>query len=171
MVVPHRWARRFFISALSPLTLTAVVGATEVAPAAGWHLLRTANPAGGDDAVSMTRGAEMSSNMDLAGLMLRCHGGGAEVVLVVVTPFSRHAQPAVTLEVDGKQWHFEASIIPPGAQLLLPPAAAALAAGAWQSSNQLTVRISWHERSIAGAIPIDGLRGAIATLIANCPAG
>ncbi len=170
---PHtarfRWPSRLLAAAC--LLAPNAVPATPAPPPAGWHLVRTANPAGGPDAVAMSRSADISSDLDLAGLMLRCHGASAEVLLVVVTPFAPRAQPAVTIGAGGKEWPFDASVLSPGAELLLPPTAAALAAGPWQSATQLAVKISWHDSSIAGVIPIDGLRDALATLIANCPSG
>ena len=135
----------------------------------------------------------MRSDLDLAGLMLRCHDArtqgtgtqgmgmqrqesaptdsGAEVVIVVVTPFPPRAVPSVTIGAAGKEWHFDAHVVPPGAELLLPAEAARLAAGQWQSMHELTVKVSWQERSFGGIIPIDGLADALATLTASCPAG
>jgi hypothetical protein len=41
----------------------------------GWHLVRTRNPYGGADAISIMRTADASrSDLDLAGLMIRCAG-------------------------------------------------------------------------------------------------
>jgi hypothetical protein len=153
------------------LIVATAFAAPEVPLGTGWHLLRSKNPAGGADAVSMSRAADISSDLDLAGLMLRCHEGRAEVIVAVVSPFSPHSQPAVTISANGQESHFEATVVSPGAQLLLPAMATALASGPWQSANQLTVKISWQQTTIAGVIPIDGLRGALATLIANCPSG
>jgi hypothetical protein len=153
------------------LTVATGFAAPEVPLGTGWHLLRSKNPAGGSDAVSMSRAADISSDVDLAGLMLRCHDGRAEVIVAVVSPFSPHSRPTVTLRANGQEWRFETTVVPPGAQLLLPATATALASGAWQSANQLTVKISWQQTAIAGVIPIDGLRGALATLLANCPSG
>jgi hypothetical protein len=162
--------RTFFAAGLCLLTFAAALSATQE-PGGGWHLLRSKNPAGGADAVSMNRAADISSDLDLAGLMLRCHNASAEVLLIVVTPFAPHSQPAVTISANGREWHFDATVVAPGAELLLPALAMALATGSWQSTNQLAVKISWQETTIAGVIPIDGLRGALATLLANCPAG
>jgi hypothetical protein len=149
------------------LTLHAVVGDPQASPP-GWRLLRTPNPAGGQDAVSITRAADISSDVDLAGLMLRCHEGGTEVALIVITPFSPRARPDVTISAIGQEWRFVATVAPPGAELRLPVAASALAAGPWQSANQIAVKISWESTSIRGAIPIDGLANALVTLTANC---
>jgi hypothetical protein len=143
-----------------------------------WRLLRTSN-ADGWPTTAMTHTADMiRSDVDLAGLMLLCEDSRrpapaasdvAQVIIVVVTPFAPHANPNVTISTADHQWQFEGSIVPPGAELLLPPAAAALVHGPWLTTHELTVKISWQNRSFGGVIQIDGLAGALATLAANCP--
>jgi hypothetical protein len=171
-----RWAGAIFTAGFCVFAVAA--GADPAPPTAdGWRLLRTPNPRGGGDAISISHTADITrSDLDLAGLMLRCHDPaahdpGAEVVLVVVTPFPPRAQPSVTIGADGKEWRFEASVVSPGAELLLPAEAADLAAGLWQSAHELVVKVSSPEQSFGGVIPIDGLAAALATLAANCPDG
>jgi hypothetical protein len=150
--------------------LTAATTAAQ--PISGWRLLRTANPRGGAEAVSMIHTADITrSDPDLAGLMLRCGEHGAEVAIVVVTPFPPRAQPDVTVGADGKEWRFTARVVPPGAELLLPAEATSLAAGPWQSTRELVVKVSSPEQSFRGVVSIDGLAAALATLAANCPPG
>src|SRR5437899_1091146 len=49
----------------------------------GWRLVRTPNPRGGADAVSIMRTADSSrSDIDLAGMAVRCGEIGAEVLVV-----------------------------------------------------------------------------------------
>jgi hypothetical protein len=171
------------------ILLVSLCGFTALGPASaqgsGWRLLQTANPQGGGPAVSMSHTADMGhSDLDLAGLMLRCHETGdqgtgtdtasahdktVEVAIIVVTPFPPRAQPAVTISAADKEWHFAARVVPPGAELVLPVEAAELAAGPWQSMRELAVKVSSQERSFSGVIPIDGLADALATLAANCP--
>ena len=137
----------------------------------GWHLLRTANPRGGPDAVSMSHTADINrSDLDLAGMMLRCGENGVEVIIVVVTPFSPHARPDVSIGTASKEWRFSAHIVPPGAQLLLPAEAMRLATGPWQLAPELAVKVASQEQSFGGVIPIEGIGEAFATLVANCPA-
>lgn len=159
----------------------------------GWQLLPGRSPAAGGGAASMSRTSDMTrSDLDLAGLMLRCrdtgvllqgadvtspmvqdddaHAIGAQIVIVVVTPFPPRAQPSVTIGAAGKEWHFNARVLPPGAELLLPAQATDLASGPWQSTPELAVKVSWQERSFKGVIPIDGLADALATVTANCTA-
>lgn len=141
-------------------------------PISDWRLLRTANPRGGADAVSMIHTADITrSDPELAGLMLRCGEHGAEVIIVVVTPFPPRAQPDVTVGADGKEWRFTARVVSPGAELLLPAEATGLATGPWQLTHELVVKVSSPEQSFGGVVPIDGLGAALATLAANCPAG
>jgi hypothetical protein len=170
-------AVRYCIFVLATAAISSQPNADEA-----WHLLRTANPRGGADAMSMSHTADMTrSDLDLAGLLLRCNTGphntglepreiGSDVVIVVVTPFPPRAKPSVAIGAAGNEWHFEASVLSPGAELLLPAEAASLAAGPWQSAHELSIKVSFQERTFAGVIPIDGMAAALATLAANCPA-
>src|SRR5215831_14608371 len=59
--------------------------APPTAAAQAWRLVRTRNPRGGDDAVSMMRTADISaSDLEFAGAMLRCGDNGLEFLLVVI---------------------------------------------------------------------------------------
>jgi hypothetical protein len=159
----------------------------------GWRLLPGRSPAEGGGSASMSHTSDMTrSDLDLAGLMLRCrdtsapiqgadatsptvqdddtHAIGAQIVIVVVTPFPPRAQPSVTIGAAGMEWHFNARVLPPGVELLLPAQATDLAGGPWQSTPELAVKVSWQERSFKGVIPIDGLADALATVAANCAA-
>jgi hypothetical protein len=135
-----------------------------------WRLLRSANPKGGADAVSMSRTADTArSDLELAGMMLKCGEHGIEIVIVALTPLPPRARPEATISAMGKEWRFTASIVPPGAELLLPEDATRLAAGPWQSARELSVQVRSQQQSFGGVIPIDGLAGALTTLSANCP--
>ncbi len=168
----RRWLSASLLAGLCAAPATA-----EEPQISGWRLLQTANPHGGADAVSVSHTADTTrSDLDLAGLMLRCHersahDRSAEIVIVVVTPFQPSAHPSVTIAAAGKDWHFDAQVVSPGAELLLPSQATDLAAGPWQSIDELAVKVSSSNRSFSGVIPIEGLSGALAKLAANCPAG
>jgi hypothetical protein len=103
-------------------------------------------------------------------LMLRCDGKSIGLVIVVVTPFPPQARPSVTISSDGKEWRFDATIISPGAELMLPPDAVDLVRGTWQSAHELTIKVTSVEHSFGGIIQIDGLAGALSTLMTECPA-
>jgi hypothetical protein len=132
--------------------------------------MRTPNPHGGPDAVSMIHTADLiHSDPDLAGLMLRCAQSGAELLIVVITPFPPAAHPDVTISGGGNDWHFAGQVVPPGAELLLPPESITLVSTAWRSAHELTVKVSSPDQSFGGVIPVDGMATALATLMASCP--
>ena len=138
----------------------------------GWRLLRTANPRGGPDAVSISHTADVTrSDLDLAGAMLRCSPTRIEFLIVTVTLFSPKVAPEVTISAGGREWRFAGHVVPPGAELLLPSEATSLASGAWQSAGEINVKVTSNEQSFAGVIPLVGLSEALPTLAANCPAG
>jgi hypothetical protein len=140
-----------------------------------WRLVRTHNPAGGRDAVSVTKTADVTkSDIDFAGLMLRCGERDIEVLVVLVRPLPPRAHPRVAVTTGGKTMDFMASVVPPGAEVLLPQEAAALASGAWLAASELSVGIGPVEgddqpNPIRGVISLAGLGGALAQLQANCP--
>jgi hypothetical protein len=153
---------------------TANIAASDAGPqpSGEWKLIRSANPRGGADSVSMIHTADTTrSDLNLAGLMLRCSELRPEVIVVVVSPFSPRAHPTVIIGANDGEWRFEASVVSPGAELLLPAEASTLAAGRWQSAHELSVEVSSQDQSFGGVIPIDGLSAALEKLRANCPAG
>jgi hypothetical protein len=136
--------------------------------------VRTPNPAGGRPAVSVVKTADVTkSDIDLAGLMLRCGESNIEVLIVLLRPLPPRARPKVTVTVDGKTTDFIANVVPPGAELLLPLEATALATGPWQAASGLTVEIGPVEGDdqpgpIRGVISLAGLGASLPLLQANC---
>jgi hypothetical protein len=137
-----------------------------------WHLLRTANPAGGDAIVSVIHTGDLAkSDLDFAGLMIRCGKGAApEVLVVLITPFPPNAHPKVTIGAPGHGTTLEGQVVPPGVSLLLPAEATVLANGPWQSLGELAIEVSDRGNAVHGTVPVQGLAGALVTLAANCPA-
>lgn len=134
-----------------------------------WRLLRTINPRGGSDAISITHVADPNqSDLDLVGLMLRCADTGVEVLIVVVQPFRLQDRPSVSFNFAGKSVGFEATVVPPGMMILLPGEAGRLATGSWQSLSELAVKIDNAQVTIRGIIPISGLPSALQLLMATC---
>ncbi len=137
-----------------------------------WRLVRTPNPAGGQDAVSVMQTADMSqSDVDFAGLMVRCGDASAaiEVLLVVVQPFHPRAHPRVRVSAGAITTQFTASIVPPGALVLLPPEASALAMSVWQGAPELSIEVGVDQGPLRGVVPLTGMRGALHELRSNCP--
>jgi hypothetical protein len=167
----RRKAATMIVAGLGVLATAAIAASgAEPQPSGGWSLIRSANPRGGADSVSMIHTADTTrSDLNIAGLMLRCGELRPEVIVVVVSPFSPRAHPTVTIGANDGKWRFEASVVSPGAELLLPAEASSLAAGRWQSAHELAVEVSSQEQSFGGVIPIDALSAALETLRADCP--
>jgi hypothetical protein len=158
---------RCFEEAAKGFTPKPQPGAPEAS--SGWRLVRTPNPAGGRDAVSIMQTADTAkSDLELAGLMLRCGESNTEVLVVLVRPIPPRAHPKITLNFSGKTAEFTAAVVPPGAALLLPNEATALAAGAWQSAPELSVRVDDEQGAIRGIVSLSGLGAALRRLHANC---
>jgi hypothetical protein len=135
----------------------------------GWRLVRTPNPQGGAEAISIMHVSDTSkSDFALAGLTLRCGGSGIEPLLIVLEPLPGDSHPPVIVKAGSTQSQFEASAIQGGQALLLPQVASNLAAGQWQNANELSVEIAIKPVPIRGVVPIAGLSKALHILAQNC---
>ena len=150
-------------------------GTGTLGPEAGaWRLVRTPNPSGGPDAVSIMQTADTTrSDFDLAGLAVRCQDGGVEVLIVLVGALSLRSHPKVAVSAGGKRMDFTATVVPPGASLLLPKTATELASGLWTATSEMTVQIETRQndsapRLIHGVVPLKGLSSALPSLLAIC---
>jgi hypothetical protein len=135
----------------------------------GWKMIRSPDPRGGPEAVGMIRIADFArSDPDFAGMMLRCARTELEVLAVVVRPRPPRAKPRVSVQVGHDRTVFEASVVPPGASLLLPEPAPALARGAWQSGSEARVSIEHNGEKVEGFVPLGGLGAALPHLLSSC---
>jgi hypothetical protein len=107
------------------------------------------------------------SDIDLAGLMLRCSDRGFEVLIVLLHPLSSRARPQVKL-TPGRA-AFPATVVSPGAALALPSEAAALVSGPWQSAPELALEVDESDKTIRGVVSLAGLAPALDLLRSNCP--
>ncbi len=136
----------------------------------GWRFVRTPNPRGGADAVSIMHTADTSrSDPDLAGLMIRCRDGGTEVVIIFIPSFPFRAQPTVFLGPQGHEAQFKATVVPPGTAILLPTAATDIVRGSWHGLRDLFIRVTEGQKTIRGVVPLAGLETAFKVFIASCP--
>lgn len=137
--------------------------------AGGWRLVRTPNPDGGADAISIMHAADTSrSDLDLAGLMIRCSETSAEVVIVLLPALPFRARPHVTFGRPGNETQFEATVAPPGTVVLLPRDATTLLSGPWQVVEDLFIRIDDGQSTIRGVVKLTGLEAAFKELQASC---
>ena len=144
--------------------------------AARWRLVQTVDPQSDRKMVSIMRTADtIRSDPDLAGLMIRCRsrlGDGSpnlEVLVVLLNPLPLRAHPNVRLKSESGESRYTASIAVPGALVLLPAEATALATGSWQSVNELTIDVEDAGLTIRGVVALGGLRSALSELSASCP--
>jgi hypothetical protein len=136
-----------------------------------WRLMRTPDPAGGHDAISITRTADIAkSDLEFAGLMLRCGERSVEVLIVLVRAIPPRVHPEVKLTAGSSSVELTASVVPPDVLLLLPRDATALASGAWQASTELAVTVEDEPAPIRGVVSLMGIGHALALLKSNCPA-
>ena len=93
-----------------------------------WQLARTPNPSGGPDTISITKITNPTpSAQDVTGLMLRCaEGATTNVLIVLAAPLPPRTHPKVTVVAGATTTEFIASVVPPGALVLLPEKAYAL---------------------------------------------
>ena len=134
-----------------------------------WRLVRTPNPRGGPDAVSIMQTADAArSDIDLVGLTLRCSDTGFDVIVVSLKAFPPRTHPKVELTTGGATVHLEATVIPPGAAISLPAEAATMVKGSWQSSLELAIEVRDDGNTTRGVISLVGLGPALSLLASNC---
>jgi hypothetical protein len=135
-------------------------------PIAGkWRLVRTPNPREGQDIVSIMATAELSgSDIDFAGLNLRCADQNFQVLVFLVRPLPPRARP--TISMNGKT--FEGSVVPPGTAVLLPKTASVLAREQWQSLPSLAIEVEDDGTKTHGLVSLTGFANALQTLFASC---
>lgn len=138
--------------------------------AGGWHLVSTHNPQGGPDAISIMHTADTSrSDLELAGLMIRCSRSGTEVVVVLLRTFPLRARPHVLFGKPGHETQFEATVAPPGTAVLVPGDATTLISGPWQTQDDLFIQVIDGQTTIAGVVVLAGLQPAFKALVTSCP--
>jgi hypothetical protein len=138
--------------------------------ARAWRLVHTPNPRGGPDAVSIMHTADTSrSDLELAGLMIRCNGSRAELAIILLRSFPLRTRLLVKMGKPGQETEFEAAVGPPGTALLLPGDPKTIIGQPWQNESELSVRVIDGQTSISGVVALAGLQSAFDQLMANCP--
>jgi hypothetical protein len=136
-----------------------------------WRLVRTPDPNGGPEAVSIMHTADASrSDFDLAGLMIRCGKEAPEALIVLLRAFPLGERLSVTLGRAGNDNRYEATVAPPGTALLLPPDATRLVSTSWSALKELSIQIENGETKIHGVVALAGLQPGLKLLTTSCPA-
>jgi len=135
----------------------------------GWRLAKTRDSSSNAEIVSIMHVADISkSDINLAGLSLRCGQDGLQAVLILLEPLPRSNHPTVVVKTDSKRSEFEAAVTQGGEALLLPGLASTLARGDWQTASELSIEIAARPNPIQGVVPIRGLAAALRSLPPNC---
>ncbi len=144
--------------------------ASRTALMGNWRLARSPNPRGGVDAVSIMHAADLAkSDIDFAGLIIRCHEGGQEIVVVLTRPLPLRTRPSVVIGRSRDELSFDATVGAPGTAVVLPRGATAQVVASWQTMPETNIRIEDGPTSIRGVVVLSGLRAAFRTLLESCP--
>lgn len=141
----------------------------------GWQLVKTPNPNGGPDAVSVMHISDsLKSDLALAGLTLRCsRTGGIEALLILLQPIDSKSHTgtaiSVTVTSDSTPIVFEASVVQGGEAVLLRKPTPEAALKTWQQASDLGIDIA-SDTPIHGRIPVAGMSDALQTLTQACAA-
>lgn len=138
-------------------------------PVAGkWRLVRTPDPRTGregKDIVSIMATAELSgSDIDFAGLDLRCGDQDFDVLIFLISPLPPQARPAIA--INGKKFH--GNVVSPGTAILLSKEASKLAREQWRSFPNLTVEVDNDGTKTHGMVSLEGFSTALKTLMGTC---
>jgi hypothetical protein len=114
----------------------------------------------------------LRSDIDFAGLMVRCSKAKVDVLVVLVTPLPPQSRPQVTIDpiqaMNQTVRVFEGKMAAAGAAIVLPDEATNLAGGPWQSLPFLSLNVKEGDVAVKGVVALDGLRAAYGNLISSC---
>ena len=91
------------------------------------------------------------------------------VLIVLAAPLPLRAHPKGIVVAGATTTEFIATVMPPGALVLLPEKASALVEKTWQSVPELTVSITDKNHALRGVIPLEDISNAMQELQSNCP--
>jgi hypothetical protein len=135
-------------------------------PVAGkWRLVRTPDPREGKEVVSIMAPGELSgSDIDFAGLDLRCADQDFDIRIFLISPLPLRARPAIA--INSKK--FQGSVVLPGTAILLPREASALAQEQWRSLPSLSIEVEDNGTKTHGLVSLEGFNTALQTLMGTC---
>jgi hypothetical protein len=143
-------------------------GTSSIPVAGKWRLVRTPDPRAGREGkhiVSIMATAELSgSDVDFAGINLRCADPDFEVLIFLISPMRPQTQPAVAINDET----FRGIVVSPGTAILLPREASALARKKWLSFPNLSIEVEDNGTKTHGLISLEGFNIALKTLVGTC---
>jgi hypothetical protein len=137
----------------------------------GWQLVRTPDPRGGADAISISHVADLQkSDPNLAGITLRCVDRQIELFIIVIEPYPPNIPINLTLNLgNSSALTYRGSVVPPGVMVRLPPEAATAVFDRRSQPNDLNVTVAYGTAPITtGIVKLTGLEQALGTLKTLC---
>jgi hypothetical protein len=143
-------------------------GPSSIPVAGKWRLVRIPDPRAerkGKDVVSLMAPAELSgSDIDFAGLSIRCAGRDFKILIFLISPLQPQARP--TIAVNGKQ--FQGSVVAPGTAILLPKEASDLTRQQWRTFPNLSIEVEEAGTKTRGLVSLEGFDTALQRLMETC---
>jgi len=139
----------------------------------GWQLIKTPDPHGGADAISISHVADFErSDPNLAGILLRCVNHQIELFVIVIEPYPPQIPIDLTLKLGNSSAStYRGSIVPPGVMVRLPVEAATAIFDRRQQTDDLNVSLASRTTQITtGIVKLTGLEQALGTLKTSCAA-
>jgi hypothetical protein len=109
-----------------------------------------------------------SSDLNFAGIMLRCSKNNLQVMVALVEPLPPRSQTLVTIASGDRETKLTGTVIGPGLAILLPPEASALAETAWRSLDRISIVVEKGDTKLKGSVALGGLPAALQKLRENC---
>jgi hypothetical protein len=142
-----------------------------IAASSAWKFTRTQGAKEGESFAAIMKTADMAqSDLDFAGLIIRCAPKGKiDVLVALIRPLPPRSHPQVTIaSPTGGTQTFEASMAAAGAAVLLPDEVSVFAGGKWQTTPALSFAVKESDSEIKGMVNLAGLRDAYTSLLASC---
>jgi hypothetical protein len=135
----------------------------------GWRFVRLPSTPDTASAVAITHAPDLSSSdLNFAGIMLRCAKNNLQIMIALVEPFPPRSQTQVTMVTGTHETKFTGTVIGPGLAILLPPEASALAETASRSLERLSIVVEKGDTKLKGSVALTGLPAALQKLRENC---
>jgi hypothetical protein len=134
-----------------------------------WRLVRTPDPRGGPEAISIMRSADpLNSESEFVGLMLRCGHPDIQVLSIVIPPLPPRSRPIVTVGSGPDAQEVVGQVTPPGAAILLPGHISAKARVQWPRLNRIEFTVSHESGKFRGAVELTDFSAALEALTRAC---
>jgi len=135
----------------------------------GWRFVRSPSTPDTTGAVAIMHAPELSSSdLNFAGIMLRCSKNNLQVMIALVEPLPPRSQTQVTIATGERETKLTGAVIGPGLAILLAPEASTLAESSWHSLDRISIVVEQGDTRFKGSVALTGLPTALQKLRENC---